>query len=91
MNMKRKIQIMMLRLQIRLRRRKRSRGGYEIDMCNGPLFGKILRFAVPLMLSGMLQLFFNAADIIVVGQFVGHTATASSCTIRCTPRCSQAL
>ena len=77
MNMKRKIQIMMLRLQIRLRRRKRSRGGYEIDMCNGPLFGKILRFAVPLMLSGMLQLFFNAADIIVVGQFVGHTALAA--------------
>ena len=46
-------------------------------MCNGPLFGKILRFAVPLMLSGMLQLFFNAADIIVVGQFVGHTALAA--------------
>lgn len=46
MNMKRKIQIMMLRLQIRLRRRKRSRGGYEIDMCNGPLFGKILRLSL---------------------------------------------
>ena len=76
MNMKRKIQFMLLRLQMRRRHRRRSRG-YEIDMCNGPLFGKILIFAVPLMLSGMLQLFFNVADIIVVGQFVGHTALAA--------------
>ena len=76
MKMKRKIQFMLLRLQMRRRHRRRSRG-YEIDMCNGPLFGKILIFAVPLMLSGMLQLFFNAADIIVVGQFVGHTALAA--------------
>lgn len=76
MNMKRKIQFMLLRLQMRRRHRRRSHG-YEIDMCNGPLFGKILIFAVPLMLSGMLQLFFNAADIIVVGQFVGHTALAA--------------
>ena len=76
MNMKRKIQFMLFRLQMRRRHRRRSRG-YEIDMCNGPLFGKILIFAVPLMLSGMLQLFFNAADIIVVGQFVGHTALAA--------------
>ena len=76
MNMKRKIQFMLLRLQMRRRHRRRSRG-YEIDMCNGPLFGKILIFAVPLMLSDMLQLIFNAADIIVVGQFVGHTALAA--------------
>lgn len=46
-------------------------------MCNGPLLGKILRFAVPLMLSGVLQLFFNAADIVVVGRFTGHTALAA--------------
>lgn len=39
---------------------------YEIDMCNGPLLGKLLIFALPLMLSGILQLLFNAADIIVV-------------------------
>ena len=50
---------------------------YEIDMCNGPLLGKILLFAVPLMLSGILQLLFNAADIIVVGRFVGHQALAA--------------
>ena len=43
-------------------------------MCNGPLLGSILRFAIPLMLSGILQLLFNAADIIVVGQFTGSGA-----------------
>lgn len=46
-------------------------------MCNGPLLGKILLFAIPLMLSGILQLLFNAADIIVVGRFVGHQALAA--------------
>ncbi len=50
---------------------------YEIDMCNGPLLGKILRFAVPLMFSGILQLLFNAADIVVVGQFTGSDALAA--------------
>lgn len=50
---------------------------YEIDMCNGPLFKKILLFTVPLMLSGILQLLFNAADMIVVGQWVGPDALAA--------------
>lgn len=50
---------------------------YEIDMCHGPLLGKILVFYVPLMLSGILQLLFNAADIIVVGQFVGNESLAA--------------
>ena len=50
---------------------------YEIDMCNGPLFGKIMIFYVPLMLSGVLQLLFNAADIIVVGRFAGSEALAA--------------
>ena len=50
---------------------------YEIDMCNGPLLGKMLVFAVPLMLSGILQLFFNAADIVVVGRFAGSEALAA--------------
>lgn len=48
-----------------------------MDMCNGPLLGKILIFSIPLMLSGMLQLLFNAADVIVVGRFVGHQALAA--------------
>lgn len=50
---------------------------YEIDMCNGPLTGKLLKFSLPLMLSGILQLLFNAADIIVVGRFAGHQALAA--------------
>lgn len=50
---------------------------YEIDMCSGPLLGKILIFYVPLMLSGILQLLFNAADIVVVGRFAGNEALAA--------------
>ena len=48
-----------------------------IDMCSGPLPGKLLRFSLPIMLSGILQLLFNAADIIVVGQFTGSAAMAA--------------
>lgn len=50
---------------------------YEIDMCNGPLLGKILLFSLPLMLSGILQLLFNAADMIVVGRWGGSNALAA--------------
>ena len=50
---------------------------YEIDMCNGPLFGKLMLFYFPLMLSGILQLLFNAADVIVVGRFAGNEALAA--------------
>lgn len=46
-------------------------------MVTGPLLGKILIFAIPLVLSGILQLLFNAADIVVVGQFVGNQALAA--------------
>lgn len=48
-----------------------------MDMCNGPIFGKLLVFALPLMLSGILQLLFNAADIVVVGKFSGSHALAA--------------
>lgn len=47
---------------------------YEIDMCNGPILTKMLRFAVPLMFSSILQLLFNAADIVVVGKFAGDNS-----------------
>lgn len=50
---------------------------YEIDMVNGPIFRKIIIYAVPLMLSGILQLMFNAADIIVVGRFAGSESLAA--------------
>ena len=42
---------------------------YEIDMCSGPILPKLLKLSLPLMLSSVLQLLFNAADIIVVGNF----------------------
>lgn len=50
---------------------------YEIDMCHGPLLGKILLFSIPLILSGILQLLFNAADVIVVGRFAGSQSLAA--------------
>lgn len=50
---------------------------YEMDMCNGPLFKKIIIFSIPLILSGMLQLLFNAADIVVVGRYAGKEALAA--------------
>lgn len=51
---------------------------YEIDMCNGPLLPGILRFALPLIATNVLQLAFNAADMIVVGKFSGSdTALAA--------------
>ncbi|MBQ2955055.1 MAG: MATE family efflux transporter, partial [Clostridia bacterium] len=57
--------------------RRRIRSNYEIDMCNGPLFSKVLQFSLPLMATGILQLLYNAADIIVVGRFAGKTALAA--------------
>lgn len=53
-----------------------AKKSYEIDMCNGPLLGKLLIFSLPLMLSGILQLLFNAADLIVVGRYAQDTNTA---------------
>ncbi len=50
---------------------------YEMNMTSGPLFGKIAAFAFPLMCSSVLQLLFNAADIIVVGRYAGNTALAA--------------
>lgn len=50
---------------------------YSMDMCSGSVFKKMLKFALPLMLSGILQLLFNAADIIVVGNFAGDESLAA--------------
>jgi len=50
---------------------------YEIDMTTGPVFGKLVKYALPLIASGMLQLLFNAVDIIVVGRFSGSQALAA--------------
>ena len=50
---------------------------YEIDMCNGTIMDKLISFSLPLMLSSILQLMFNAVDIIVVGRFSGSQALAA--------------
>lgn len=50
---------------------------YEMDMCSGPILRKTLMFALPLMLSSILQLLFNAADIVVVGKFAGDNSLAA--------------
>ena len=49
----------------------------NIDMVNGPLFGNIIRYAIPLMLTGVLQLLFNAADLVVVGRYCGRLSIAA--------------
>ena len=54
-----------------------SKKSYEIDMCNGPIMPKLLRFSVPLTLSTMLQLLFNAADVVVVGRYAGDNSLAA--------------
>ncbi|MCQ2401043.1 MAG: MATE family efflux transporter [Lachnospiraceae bacterium] len=54
-----------------------SKSTHEIDMLNGSILPKILLFALPLALSGVLQLLFNAADVIVLGRYVGSDALAA--------------
>ena len=50
---------------------------YEIDMCNGTIMDKLISFSLPLMVSGILQLMFNAVDIVVVGRFAGSESLAA--------------
>lgn len=48
-----------------------------MDMCTGSIFKKMVLFAIPLILSGMLQLMFNAADMMIAGKYVGSEALAA--------------
>ena len=50
---------------------------YNIDMAHGPLFGKIILFALPLIITNIMQLMFHAADLIVLGQFADPKAMAA--------------
>lgn len=50
---------------------------YEMDMTQGPIMMNMIRFAIPLMFSSVLQLLYNAADMVVVGRFAGSTALAA--------------
>ncbi|MDO5549168.1 MAG: MATE family efflux transporter [Eubacteriales bacterium] len=50
---------------------------YGINMCEGAILPKLCLFAIPLILSSVLQLLFNAADVIVVGRFSGSQSLAA--------------
>ena len=54
-----------------------SQNSYKLDMCSGPILPKLLKLSLPLMLSSVLQLLFNAADIIVVGNFASDNSLAA--------------
>lgn len=56
---------------------KHMHKSYRMDMTEGPLTTKIIQFTIPVMLSAILQLLFNTADVIVVGRFSGKTALAA--------------
>ena len=49
----------------------------QLDMTKGPVFKELIIFSVPMILSGVLQLLFNAADVIVVGRFAGDNSLAA--------------
>lgn len=53
------------------------RRSQPVDMLHGPLLAPIIAYTVPIMLSGLLQLMFNAADVAVVGRFAGDNALAA--------------
>lgn len=50
---------------------------YQIDMCTGAVLPKLLKFALPMMATNILQLMFSAADSIVVGRFAGEAQLAA--------------
>ena len=56
---------------------KEQKKTYEMDMCSGSILKKMLIFTIPLMCSSILQLLFNAADIVVVGRFAGDNSLAA--------------
>jgi len=56
---------------------RKSAARYEMDMTTGPILVKMIRFSIPLMFSTILQLLYNAADMVVVGRFAGSNALAA--------------
>lgn len=50
---------------------------YQSNMLEGPLLGGVIAYTIPVMLSGILQLLFNAADLIIVGKFCGSVSVGA--------------
>ena len=55
----------------------KSDNSYKIDMCSGPIVSRLLVFTGPLVLSSVMQLLFNAADVVVVGKYAGDNSLAA--------------
>ena len=55
-------------------RRNMAGRNYEMDMTEGPLLGKIVRFSIPVICMGLLQFLYSAADMIIAGKFAGSDA-----------------
>ncbi len=53
------------------------------SMTEGPLFGRMMLYTIPIILTGILQLFFNAADLVIVGQF-GDSGSNAVAAVGCT-------
>ena len=49
----------------------------RIDMCNGPILPSVIKYTIPIILTGLLQLTFNAADLMVVGMFCGSNSVGA--------------
>ena len=49
----------------------------QINMTEGSILGKLLQFSIPLIFSNLLQLLFNAADVVVVGRYAGYESLAA--------------
>ena len=56
----------------------------NIDMTKGPIFQSIIAYSLPLIFSGVLQIFFNAADLAIVGNFAGENATIATAAVGAT-------
>ena len=54
-----------------------AKSRYQMDMCRGPLLRKIILFSIPLVFSGILQLLFHTADLIVLGRFASYQTLAA--------------
>lgn len=54
-----------------------NRQNKETDICAGPLFGKIIRYTIPLILMNIFQLLYNAADMVIVGRCYGELPVAA--------------
>ncbi len=54
-----------------------STASKRIDMCHGPIFVNVLRYTIPIICTSILQLLFNAADLVIVGRYCGSNSVAA--------------